>query len=419
MSAIDGKLHIKFSIGHIHFFKQFVYDQYLKEWVYLECTLYLTENCNLKCSYCYEGDDKRKKILSSDDLKTAIDFIVQHNPEGEKLDLTFLGGEPLLNKKLIYECMDIINQKYPESKKNFEFHITTNGVLLDADVIELFKKYNVDVSISIDGDKRTHNLNRKSKNGVDVYDNIIENMRLMQKMQLSFSVRMTVTENNVEFLYENLQYFYHMGIHKFHLGIDNMGEWTKQGLKILDEQMYKMDQFYLDVICREKDATLNLHDYKIGTFVAASIPQYCSGGSAGHLTINSSGELFPCGYVVNDEVWNLGTVRTGLNRKKFLESARGHVAPKAFCHECDIAFTCSGAKCGFCNYVKTGKLNVHSEQTCKRERILYKHNLNVYKQMYARKDMRLMRYLQIARDQKIELSKIMKTIICEVEQVSI
>ena len=73
----------------------------------MECTLYLTENCNLKCSYCYEGDDKRKKILSSDDLKTAIDFIVQHNPEGEKLDLTFLGGEPLLNKKLIYECMDI------------------------------------------------------------------------------------------------------------------------------------------------------------------------------------------------------------------------------------------------------------------------------------------------------------------------
>lgn len=384
----------------------------------MECTLYLTENCNLKCSYCYEGDDKRKKMLNIDNLNKAIGFMIHNNPQGEKIDLTFLGGEPLLNKKMIYKCMNIIKQKYPESKDIFKFHITTNGVLLDKDLIELFKKHGVDVSISIDGDKRTHNLNRQSKDGADVYDRIIKNMCLMRELQLDFFVRMTVAENNVKFLYENLQYFYNMGIRRFHVGIDNMGEWTEPGLEMLDEQMYKMDQFYLEVICEEEEAVLNLYDYKIGTFVAASVPQYCSGGSLGHLTINSSGELFPCGYVVNDSVWNLGDVQTGLDRKKFIKSAKAHAVPRAICHECDIAFTCSGAKCGFCNYVKTGKLNVHSTQTCKQERLLFKHNLAVFKEMYKRKDRRLMRYLQIVNEKGMELSEIMKTIICKQEQMN-
>lgn len=385
----------------------------------MECTLYLTENCNLKCNYCYEGNDKRSKTLNNQDLEKAISFIVQNNPQNENINLTFLGGEPLLNKDAIYLCMDIINHKWSQSKELFKFHITTNGILLDKEIIKLFKRNNVDVSISIDGDKRTHNLNRRSKNGTDVYEDIIENMHLMQEMGLDFFVRMTVTENNAALLSANLQYFYNMGIRKFHIGIDNMGEWTHEGLNILDEQMEKMDYFYLEILGREEGAVLNLHDYKIGTFVAKTIPQYCSGGSIGHLVINSSGELFPCGYVVNNDIWNLGTIETGLDRSKFLQSARNHVVSKSTCHECDIAFTCSGAKCGFCNYVKTGKLNVHSVQTCKRERILFKHNLYVFREMYRRKDKRLMRYLKIAQDNKIELSNIMKTIICEKEQMYI
>lgn len=152
----------------------------------MECTLYLTENCNLKCNYCYEGNDKRSKTLNNQDLEKAISFIVQNNPQNENINLTFLGGEPLLNKDAIYLCMDIINHKWSQSKELFKFHITTNGILLDKEIIKLFKENNVDVSISIDGDKRTHNLNRRSKNGTDVYEDIIENMHLMQEMGLDF-----------------------------------------------------------------------------------------------------------------------------------------------------------------------------------------------------------------------------------------
>lgn len=106
----------------------------------MECTLYLTENCNLKCNYCYEGNDKRSKTLNNQDLEKAISFIVQNNPQNENINLTFLGGEPLLNKDAIYLCMDIINHKWSQSKELFKFHITTNGILLDKEIIKLFKE---------------------------------------------------------------------------------------------------------------------------------------------------------------------------------------------------------------------------------------------------------------------------------------
>jgi len=378
----------------------------------MECTIYLTEDCNLRCSYCYEGNNKRKKTLSLAKLRQSLEFIVVNNPAGDDINLTFLGGEPLLNKGMIYEFINIIEEDHLEIKHIFKYAITTNGILLDEKLIELFKEYSFNVSISIDGDKATHNLNRVSINGKDVYDTILSKMQLMQKRSLDFSIRMTVTQNNVSFLYSNVCYFYEMGIKKINIGVDTMADWTDECLKILDEQYTLLDELYLNTIADSK-AILNLHDFKISTFVAARAPAYCSGGSKGHLVINSAGELFPCGFVVNDPEWNLGKVDGDLDQKSFLDSIRKNVVKKSFCHECEIAFTCSGAKCGFYNYMKTGKLNVHTAMTCKLERLLYNHNLSVIKVLYQRKHKRLYHYLEIAEQQNIKLSPTMIRIIDE------
>lgn len=376
----------------------------------MECTLYLTESCNLRCSYCYEGNNKQNSTLSTKTLEHTLQFIVKNNPKGEHIDLTFLGGEPLLNKKAIYKAISIIEHNYSEIKSIFRFHITTNGILLDRELISLFAKYKFDVSVSIDGDKNTHNLNRVSINGKDVYDMIIQNMLLMKDMGLEFSVRMTVTNNNVSLLYHNIIYFYNMGVKKINIGIDNVGEWSAENLKVLDSQYELIDKFYLDVVADSDDGIINIYDFKLSTFVADRVPTYCSGGSKGHLVINSSGELYPCGYVVGDEIWKLGSVKTDLDRKKFFDSVKSHVVNKAHCHECDIAFTCSGAKCGFYNYMKTGKLNTNHSMTCKLERLLYKHNLFVFKELYRRKHRRIFSYIDRAEKYNIKLSPTMLSI---------
>lgn len=105
----------------------------------MECTLYLTENCNLKCNYCYEGNDKRSKTLNNQDLEKAISFIVQNNPQNENINLTFLGGEPLLNKDAIYLCMDIINHKWSQSKELFKILKTCFRTAAE----QLMKQYQV------------------------------------------------------------------------------------------------------------------------------------------------------------------------------------------------------------------------------------------------------------------------------------
>lgn len=381
----------------------------------MECTLYLTDNCNLRCSYCYEGTKKNKSYMDEQTLIKALNFIAENNLPDDNIDLLFLGGEPLMNKPILSEAIHIIDDKYKEIKHLFRYQITTNGLLLDSKTADFLKENNFAISISIDGDKETHNLNRKSVSGKDVYDLIIENMRYMLDSNIDFSVRMTVAANNAGRLLKNIQYFYDMGIRKINIGIDHTGEWSDGEIKTLDEQLTAVDRFYLDRISEDENAVLNIYDYKLTTFVYKRIPTYCSAGSANHIIINSNGELFPCGYVFNEDTWRIGDVKTALDRRKFIQTARCHVNKVSSCKDCAIAFTCSGAKCGFLNYAKTGLLNLNHETTCKLEMVLYRHNKTVIEEMYRRYSPKLIRLLKNAVEHRIPLGKPILQIIEKVE----
>lgn len=274
----------------------------------MECTLYLTDDCNLQCSYCYEGDKKNKSYMTEATLEKTLDFIVSNNPANDYIDLLLLGGEPLLNKKIFFKTIDIINQKYSKIKQLFRFQTTTNGILLDDKTIDFIVENNIELSLSIDGDRETHNLNRKSKNGKDVYDIIFRNMQKLLQKKISFAVRMTLTPNNAHLLVHNVKYFFELGIQRINVGMDELGEWDDKSIHILDEQMTLLDKFYLENIANDEDAILNLYDYKISTFVFKRSPLYCSAGSKGHLVVNSKGEFYPCGYVANEKLWKQGSV---------------------------------------------------------------------------------------------------------------
>lgn len=382
----------------------------------MECTLYLTDNCNLKCSYCYEGNKKNKSYMDEKTLMEALKFIIENNLPEDTIDLLFLGGEPLMNKSVLFKAIHIINEKYKEVKHLFKYQITTNGLLLDKKTADFMQENNFSISISIDGDKDTHNLNRKSTNGKDVYDIIIKNMRYMLECNIDFTVRMTVTANNANLLYKNILYFYDMGIRNINIGIDHTGDWSNEEIKKMDEQLAFTDHFYMDKIAEDDNAVLNIYDYKLTTFVYKRTPAYCSAGSTNHIIINSSGELFPCGYVFNEETWKLGNVKTVIDRRKFIEAARSHVNKISSCKECEIAFTCSGAKCGFLNYVRTGLLNLNHETTCELENVLYKHNKCVIEDMYRRDCPKLMRLIKNADNCHIPLGNPILKIIEKVEK---
>lgn len=382
----------------------------------MECTLYLTDSCNMLCSYCYEGENKEKSFMSEEVLESAIDYMIKNNPTDDRIDLLFLGGEPLLNKKIMYAAISIINNRYNEYKHLFSYQITTNGSLIDKNVISFFKENNFDVSISIDGNIETHNINRKSISGKDIYNKIIKNMNWMLEVGLDLTVRMTVTLNNVSYLYENVTYFYNMGIRHVNLGLDQLASWSEKEMKVFDEQLTMLENLYLNYVTNDPTKILNIFDYKLASIVFKKTQKYCSAGTKEHYIVNSKGEIYPCGYVSNLKEWCLGNVKNGLNSELFLFKVGENIKREASCSGCEISPSCCGAKCGFLNYRLTGYLNVNSFVTCQLHKIVYTHLLHVAEVLYKRNNIRIVSMLEAAKTNGIDLTDAMIKIIDKYEE---
>lgn len=200
----------------------------------MECTLYLTDYCNFECSYCYEGNLKKPSFLTSEMLYQALNFIVRNNLD-DYITLTFLGGEPLLNKERIYEAVKYIQKRFPKEK--FKYKITTNGVFLDENIIQFMKENKFTISLSLDGDKFTHNLNRREKNDKDVYEIIINNCKRLLSVEPNAIVRMTLTPNNIKYLCRNVNYLLELGIKRIYTGINELAFWRDDDIKVFDNQL--------------------------------------------------------------------------------------------------------------------------------------------------------------------------------------
>ena len=140
----------------------------------MECTLYLAEGCNMHCRYCYEGKQKKNGLMDKGTVEHVLEYLVENALENEKIHLILLGGEPLLNKTAFFHIINIIRNQYGNIRKKFLIEMTTNGTLLDGDVIKAVKDEKIELSVSIDGKKETQNMNRMSIDEKDEFPIIME-----------------------------------------------------------------------------------------------------------------------------------------------------------------------------------------------------------------------------------------------------
>lgn len=147
-----------------------------------QITLQLTQNCNLRCSYCAytnsNNTSQRNHSLKKMDLKTAknsIDFFVKHSCDSRSVAIGLYGGEPLIEFELLKQIIE-----YAESQfigKKVTFSMTTNGTLLTPEKFMYLIQHNVSVVVSIDGPKRIHDTNRVMVNGQGSFGSILTNLR--------------------------------------------------------------------------------------------------------------------------------------------------------------------------------------------------------------------------------------------------
>lgn len=229
-------------------------------------TLYMTTDCNFKCQYCYE-DYHNHYQLNEKTLVDSLEFMMNYGDRGKVL-IDFLGGEPLLKKDLIYQAVAYLKEHYPE--REVKYYITTNCSLMDDQFIAFMKEKHFTVRLSFDGNKETHDLNRVAKDGVSCYDIIFENIMKVKDSGLNFSVRMTVTENTIPYMFENICYLHEHGLDNICMIMDVYLK-ISDNLKVeFEKQVGQIWQYYLAEAAADRVFIIDQFDGKMFNAYGAS-----------------------------------------------------------------------------------------------------------------------------------------------------
>lgn len=210
---------------------------------YLE--LILTEGCNLACSYCFEKNMLGYKKMPLGVAEKAIDLLFDYSRDQKKLHITHFGGEPTMNFAAIKHSTEYAECKAEETGKSVEFDMTSNGVLLNEEMVDYLVKHKIMVLLSIDGLEKTHDQFRLDKQGNGTFAQVMKNFQLLKKQQW-VGVKMTVMPPNVHNLYNDVLGLYELGVNQFIIGYATGIRWPEKEMQVYNEQLAKLYQWYKD-----------------------------------------------------------------------------------------------------------------------------------------------------------------------------
>lgn len=312
--------------------------------------LHVSHACNLGCSYCFagKGDYGTSPMLMEEGVAfKAIDYLVsQSNPE-EALTIVFFGGEPLLNKPLIWKTVDYIATHHPNRK--FSYSITTNGTLLDEQTVEEFKTHGFSVLVSMDGTGSKHDQSRPYKNGKGSFDDIKEGVERFSEV-LPFGVRATLTKGNCD-LISDMETFREMGFRRVYfspvstfdtsLAIDKPSmDGLRKQLELLSEEYY--EAFRADgKRSGTKPVFRGLEQFLIVVKNRCLSKVGCGAGRR-FVSVTPDGDYYPCHRFVGMTHYKMGSVFDGIDQQLYSENWKDYVSKRDDCSSCWIQNICGG-----------------------------------------------------------------------------
>lgn len=199
----------------------------------------ITDQCNLCCDYCYYRHGTSHPDMTFHEIKRTIDYFAESviPRERESYDITFFGGEPLLKQDLIYQVVDHYLQD-SESKIRFCFHVCTNGVLLDTEVLKALKQRSVGIYLSLDGAEAVHNTHRRFPDQSGSFSAISKNLKNI--FESCKGVEQVITMKTADRVFESFLFLIENGFKSIMAIPDFSDNWTPEGLKTLNEQYGKI-----------------------------------------------------------------------------------------------------------------------------------------------------------------------------------
>jgi uncharacterized protein len=315
-------------------------------------SLAIAQKCNLGCTYCYaqqgEFGGTAKNMELADALR-AVELLVGTAEPGVRLNLAFLGGEPLVNRKVLRAATQRALELAGGRGAKITFSITTNGTLLSEDDSRFFEEHGFAVTISIDGPQEVHDALRPFKGGGGSYDAIMKRVEPLLKIQqrMQVSARVTVTPRNLS-LRRTLDTFIAAGFHS--VGFSPMlsaptgkGEMQSEDLELMLGEMIDCgQQFERASRCGERYPFANMVNAMREIHRGTHRPYPCGAG-AGYLGVSADGELAACHRFVGDEDGTMGSLEDGvdLSRQADWLAAR-HVHRQQPCQSCWARYLCGG-----------------------------------------------------------------------------
>ena len=336
--------------------------------------LHIAHDCNLACRYCFaeEGEYHGRRALMSFEVgKKALDFLIANSGARKNLEVDFFGGEPLMNWQVVKDLVAYGREQEKIHNKNFRFTLTTNGVLLDDEVMEFCNREMGNVVLSIDGRKEVHDFMRPFRKGAGSYDLIVPKFQKFaeSRNQDKYYVRGTFTHYNLDFAADVL--------HLADLGFKQISvepvvapptedyAIREEDLPIIFEQY---DILAREMIRRQKEGRgFNFFHFMVDLTGGPCVYKRLSGCGSGteYLAVTPWGDFYPCHQFVGNEEFLLGNVEDGIVRTDLTcEFKKCNVYSKKECSTCFARFYCSGG-CAANSYNFTGKINDVYEIGCK------------------------------------------------------
>ena len=335
--------------------------------------LHIAHTCNLNCSYCFASQGKYhgdRAVMSFEVGKRALDFLVEHSGSRRNLEVDFFGGEPLMNFDVVKQLVAYARSIEKEKGKNFRFTLTTNGMLIDDDVIEFANRECHNVVLSLDGRREIHDRFRVDYAGKGSFDRIVPKFQelVAKRGGKDYYMRGTFTHANPDFL-EDIKVMLDLGFTELSMepvvcAEGDPAELTDADMEIVKKQYEQLAELMLQ---RDREGKpFTFYHYMIDLTGGPCIYKRISGCGSGteYMAVTPWGDLYPCHQFVGEEKFKLGNVFEGVTNPEVRgEFAACNVYARPACRDCWARLYCSGG-CAANAYHATGTVTGIYEKGC-------------------------------------------------------
>lgn len=340
--------------------------------------LHVAHTCNLNCAYCfasqgkYHGPDdgSGRALMSFEVGKQALDFLIAHSGTRTNLEVDFFGGEPLMNWQVVKDLVAYARTQEAPHHKKFRFTLTTNGMLIDKDVIDFANREMDNVVLSLDGRKEIHDRLRVDYAGNGSYDRIVPKFQELVKARggTRYYMRGTFTHANPDFT-KDLFHMADLGFTELSMEPVVCAPGDPAALTPEDLEIVKREYELLaaEMLKRNKEGRpITFYHYMLDLTGGPCVYKRISGCGSGteYMAVTPWGDLYPCHQFVGEEAYKMGDVWNGVTNPALRDDFRScNAYARPECADCWAKLYCSGG-CAANAYHASGSIRGVYEYGC-------------------------------------------------------